>query len=230
MLCVSLLSSSSFLMISYENQQSKESNNLLSSSRSQHLEIDPIDKLFGVIDTSPVPVPIISTSRHGKKLFDLMKAETEIRWIHVIQSTNKCCGFWNYTDWVDPSRLQDSNKTYLYIATEPISPPPRWVTSCCDRSLSPDNNKCRSDSVYDDWKDVIHYLFPEGCGSVLDDELDRVQNEMLKTSMALIFWDILILTDIVVYTIWRKLKSQSSDCTRNGSIRDCGTEEDDVFT
>lgn len=73
-------------------------------------------------------------------------------------------------------------------------------------------------------------IFSQGCGSLLDDGLDRVQQEMLKTSMALVFWDILILTDVVVYTIWRKLRGMSNDCQQNGNLRECGAEEDDVFT
>lgn len=48
--------------------------------------------------------------------------------------------------------------------------------------------------------------------------------------MALVFWDILILTDVVVYTIWRKLRGMSNDCQQNGNLRECGAEEDDVFT
>ncbi|CAL8126510.1 unnamed protein product [Orchesella dallaii] len=229
MLCVSFLSSSTFLVISYENQQTSEdsNNSMLSSSQSQSSEMNESIDFMG-LDTISLAA---NTSRHGKKLFNLMKTETELRWIHQVQSSNKCCGYWNYTDWVDPNHLQDSNKTYVYFTTEPISPPPKWVTSCCDRTLNRDDNKCRSDSVYDDWKDAVQYLFPEGCGSLMDDELDRVQREMLKTSMALAFWDVLILFDVVVYTIWRKLRSHSLDCQRNGSnVRDCGAEEDDVFT
>jgi len=54
---------------------------MFSSSQSQ-----PNESLDTVgIDTLSLAA---NTSRHGKKLFNLMKSETELRWIHQIQFTN----------------------------------------------------------------------------------------------------------------------------------------------
>lgn len=128
MLCVSILSSSTFFMISYENHSATITFFPWSSSRSsqshkhfhphptdgmsttstnifnnnynynnnnhdrQQQPHQPIDNVYpgfvgggGLIES---PAPISNSSRHGKKLFDLMKGETELRWIHQIQSTN----------------------------------------------------------------------------------------------------------------------------------------------
>jgi hypothetical protein len=69
----------------------------------------------------------------------------------------------------------------------------------------------------------------QGCGSLLDEKMDSVYFEFFKTSLGLTFWDLMIAIDLVVYTIWRKLRSKahSGYNGRNGAI---ATDDDDVFT
>lgn len=49
--------------------------------------------------------------------------------------SQRCCGFWNFTDWIGENSLLEANKTFKYHS-EPIHPPTQWMVSCCDRNLT----------------------------------------------------------------------------------------------
>jgi len=200
LLSVSLLCSSTYLVVVISTIESEAAASVTEMTLNESSSVS----------STRIPTPRGIILHHGGA-----SASSHLNWIYEIQNENQCCGYLNYTDWLmTMNRSEPENEQELF-----------WVTSCCNKNISKEESECLSKpwtTGNEDLHKLESSLYEEGCGHFLDKKLQEVIEYKFRSSSGLVFWDLVVLVDLVVYTMWKKFhtKTANNDMEFN----------DDVFT